>query len=397
MIDKFAMSPIKVQAFIGTRPEAIKMAPLAIALEADRRFNFKLCLTGQHSEMLHQALEAFDLKIDADLELMRPDQTLASLSAKIIEGASLEIGKFKPELVLVHGDTTTALSVAIAAFYLGVPVAHVESGLRTHNIQSPFPEEFNRQTIARIASLNFAPTEMSKKNLLDEGIDPSKIFVTGNTIVDAANLAIALIDSKPELRKEISHELNSKLGFDPNLSPFVIVTQHRRENLGSGLDSVLEAVAEFASKNKDKKIIFPVHLNPRVRQAVTSSLSTFENISLCEPLSYLPFTWLIRNCLFLISDSGGIQEEAIGLGKHVIVTRESTERSEGLGTGFLHLTGTSRTQIESAITRLIERKNSTTENSYIPNPYGDGNASQKIISKMLDFIKGPDSAAATTN
>ena len=380
MIETLTNDSIGVLLFVGTRPEAIKMAPLALLLKSDPRFEFKLCLTGQHSDMLYQALDVFGLKADVDLKVMEPNQDLSTLTAKILVGASKIIKESRPDIVLVHGDTTTAYAVAMAAFYSETRVGHVEAGLRTKDIQSPFPEEFNRQAIARIAFWNFTPTEKSKLNLLAEGVPEGKVFVTGNTVVDASNFVLGRINSNISLRHEIESEINEKLGFDPSSSKYVLITQHRRENLGEGLLQVLDAIAALAARNPNILFVFPVHLNPRVQESVREKLSDLDNVRLCGPISYQPFTWLLSNCMFAISDSGGIQEEAIGLGRTVLVTRENTERPEGLETGLLKICGTNRDKIVSLAEDSINNfETMVDEHANLSNPYGDGRTSEKIL------------------
>lgn len=360
----------------GTRPEAIKMAPLVNAFNSSEEFETKVCVTAQHRQMLDQVLEFFSITPDYDLDLMKPNQNLYSLTADIIVGLKDVLEDFRPDYVYVHGDTTTTMAASIASFYSGAQVCHVEAGLRTHNKRAPFPEEINRQITGRVSDFHFAPTEKSKSNLLAENVNEESILVTGNTVIDA------LMQSSERL-KEYS---NSEIEILENLiipnSKIILVTGHRRENHGEGFINICKALKAIALSNPSVQIIYPVHLNPNVQKPVFEYLSGVSNISLIEPLAYPAFVWLMNRSYLIITDSGGVQEEAPSLGKPVLVMRETTERPEAVDAGTVILVGTDSEKIISECTTLLNSSEAYQAMSRLHNPYGDGHACKRIV----DFI-----------
>lgn len=370
----------KILFVIGTRPEAIKMAPLIIqCLEQKNDFNTKVCLTAQHRQMLDQVLNFFSIKADYDLDLMKPNQNLHTLTADIIVGLKSIYEDFKPDWVLVHGDTTTSTAAALSAFYSGIPVAHVEAGLRTFNKLAPFPEEMNRSITARIANLHFAPTKASKNNLIKENIALNQIVVTGNTVIDALKLGLQKVDEGSN--KEIQH-LKSIINFDKKI---ILVTGHRRENFGDGFENICAALQQLAHAFQDDvEIVYPVHLNPNVQGPVKKLLINQSNIKLVEPLNYEAFIWMMNKSFIIITDSGGVQEEAPSLGKPVLVMRDITERPEAVEAGTVILVGTNKTKIFDEANKLLLNENYYTQMSGKHNPYGDGLASQRIITTLKE-------------
>ena len=367
----------KVLLVFGTRPEAIKMAPLVKEFKKyPKFFETKVCVTAQHREMLDQVLNFFDIQPDFDLNLMKPGQNLFSLTSSIITELQAVLSDFKPEYVLVHGDTTTTMGASIAAFYSGATVCHVEAGLRTHNKKSPFPEEINRQVTSRISDLHFAPTQISKDNLLKENISVSSILITGNTVIDALLESVKRVSVNPSA---IVKELDQ--GFVDR--EVILVTGHRRENHGEGFERICKALKEIAVKRPDTVIVYPVHLNPKVLEPVNRHLSGINNIKLINPLSYPDFIWLMNRSKLIITDSGGVQEEAPSLGKPVLVMRDTTERPEAVSAGTVILVGTDTKLIVSEALDLLSNKGRYELMSKLHNPYGDGNASNRIVS----FIK----------
>ncbi|MBS1671485.1 MAG: UDP-N-acetylglucosamine 2-epimerase (non-hydrolyzing) [Bacteroidetes bacterium] len=364
---------------IGTRPEAIKIAPLIIKLKKlNNKFNTKVCLTAQHRQMLDQVLEFFEIQADYDLNLMKPNQNLHTLTADIITSIKPVYEDFKPDWVLVHGDTTTSTAAALAAFYSGINVAHVEAGLRTFNKKAPFPEEMNRNITGRIADLHFAPTKASKKNLLNEAIEENTIYVTGNTVIDALKLGITKVN---ENSHEIAH-LKSIINFQKKI---ILVTGHRRENFGDGFENICEALKTLAEKyNNDIEIVYPVHLNPNVQNPVNKLLSNQPNIKLIQPLNYEAFIWIMNKSYIIITDSGGVQEEAPSLGKPVLVMREVTERPEAVEAGTVILVGTNKEKIINESEKLLTNSSYYTQMSNKHNPYGDGLASDRIVAILND-------------
>jgi|TARA_B100001059_G_C17822143_1_gene578985 UDP-N-acetylglucosamine 2-epimerase (non-hydrolysing) len=363
----------------GTRPEAIKMAPLVQSFLADSSFITKVCVTAQHREMLDQVLEFFEITPDYDLDVMKPNQNLYSLTATIIEGMKLVLEEVNPDYVYVHGDTTTSMAVGIAAFYSGAKVCHVEAGLRTYDRQYPFPEEFNRQLTGKIADYHFAPTTLSEKNLLQENTNKDNIIVTGNTVIDALFFGIEKVNSNNFIDSEIEN-LKEVLDFQQKI---ILVTGHRRENHGQGLLNICSALKFIATNNPEIQIIYPVHLNPNVEKPVHELLSGIDNIVLVKPLAYAAFIWLMEKSYLIITDSGGIQEEAPSLGKPVLVTRDTTERPEAVEEKTVLLVGTNTQKIIEETQKLISDTNYYKGMSLLHNPYGDGKASSRIV----DFIK----------
>ena len=372
------MEAKRVLVVFGTRPEAIKMAPVIEALERDPLFDVRVCVTAQHREMLDQVLELFGIRPHYDLDIMRPDQTLFDVTRQVLSGMEGILREASPDLVLVHGDTTTTFATAMAAFYLGIDVGHVEAGLRTWNIRSPWPEEANRQLTARLSRFHFAPTEQSRENLLREQVPSGAIHVTGNTVIDALLRVREKIRTVPELEAEIRAGIRGVP--DPAIfeAPFILVTGHRRENFGEGFRNICRALGEIARKHPEVPIIYPVHLNPNVRRPVSEILGAVESVHLIEPLDYLSFVYLMDRSRLLLTDSGGIQEEAPSLGKPVLLMRETTERPEGVEAGTVTLVGTDPDRIVRETLRLLEDDEYYRRRSEAKNPYGDGRAAQRI-------------------
>ncbi|MCB0453609.1 MAG: UDP-N-acetylglucosamine 2-epimerase (non-hydrolyzing) [Aequorivita sp.] len=359
----------------GTRPEAIKMAPLVQKFLKNKNFETKVCVTAQHREMLDQVLDFFGIIPDFDLDLMRPNQNLYTLTATIIENMKPVLDEVKPDYVYVHGDTTTSMAVGIAAFYSGAKICHVEAGLRTFDRQYPFPEEFNRQLTGKIADYHFSPTALSKKNLLVENIKEENILVTGNTVIDALLYGIEKVNAENFKDKEIE-SLKTLLDFQKRI---ILVTGHRRENHGDGLISICDALKTIAQNNPEIDIIYPVHLNPNVMGPVNKLLGGIENIHLVSPLAYPAFIWLMEKSYLIITDSGGIQEEAPSLGKPVLVTRTTTERPEAVDEGTVLLVGTDRARIVAETEKLLNNTEYYNAMSLLHNPYGDGKTSERIV------------------
>ena len=372
---------IKILSIFGTRPEAIKMAPVIKALENETSIESLICVTAQHRDMLDQVLELFEIKPDYDLDLMTPDQNLVDLTAVCLKRLSEVLGKCKPDRVLVHGDTTTSFVAALACYYSRIPVAHVEAGLRTNNIYSPWPEEMNRRLTDTICDLHFAPTQKAKENLLKSGIPETCIHITGNTVIDA----LLDISRRIEAKKNIIQSINPKIIKLINKKRIILVTGHRRENFGKAFEEICEALAIIADR-PDVQIIYPVHLNPNVQKPVTRILGRHANIHLVPPQNYLNFVYLMIKSFFIITDSGGIQEEAPALGKPVLVLRDVTERSEGLDAGTIKLVGANRSNIIDEAFSLLDDKLLYKEMSNAHNPYGDGQAGARIMEKL---ISGP--------
>lgn len=338
------------------------------------------CVTAQHREMLDQALKVFDISPDIDLNLMKKGQDLFDISSAVMLGMRRVIQKERPDLILVHGDTTTSSFASIASFYAGVPVGHIEAGLRTGNIYSPFPEEFNRRLTALTAKFHFAPTEVARKNLLGEGIDDQSIFVTGNTVIDAMLLVLARIESNVARKQSLVDYLNLKLPFNWQGNRYVLITGHRRENFGEGFLQIAMALNDLALSFPEIHFVYPVHLNPNVQQPIISTLSHLHNIHLVEPFEYEPFLYLLKHCHLVLTDSGGIQEEAPSLSKPVVVMRDTTERPEGVLAGTALLVGSDRAKIFSAVSELLNSEDAYKKMSYAHNPYGNGRACESIAS-----------------
>lgn len=367
------MRKINVLVAFGTRPEAIKMAPVVNALQADASFDTKVLVTAQHREMLDQVLAVFDIKPDFDLDIMKPNQTLTQISSNILGRMDDVFNEFRPEIVLVHGDTLTAFVVAQAAFYNQIDIGHVEAGLRTYDLTSPWPEEGNRQLISRIARLHFAPTQISYQSLVNEGLKKENIYITGNTVIDAL-LSVVSYDNLP--LPKLSDELFFKL--DPK-DKIVLITGHRRENFGEGFKNICLALKYLAKNNPNVKFIYPVHLNPNVKNVVNSYLSDINNIALIPPQSYLEFINLMKHSYIILTDSGGIQEEAPSLGIPVLVMRETTERPEAISAGTVKLVGTNQESIISNVQALLDDNVLYRKMSEASNPYGDGCSAKKIV------------------
>ena len=367
---------MKVLSIFGTRPEAIKMAPLVKALASDCSIEAKVCVTAQHREMLDQVLDLFQIKPDYDLNIMKQGQDLSDITSRIILGLRPIFEDFKPDWVLVHGDTTTTFSASLAAFYHHIKVGHVEAGLRTGNMLSPWPEEANRTLTGKLASLHFAPTETSKGNLLRELVDETNIVVTGNTVIDA------LLDVRDNLLQKENVQEKYRRQFSWIDKPFVLVTGHRRESFGTGFESICQALHDIAIKYPHYKIIYPVHLNPNVLEPVNRILANIENVHLIEPLDYLPFVYLMDRAHIILTDSGGIQEEAPSLGKPVLVMRDTTERPEAIEAGTVKLVGTDPVRILKEVSYLIEDEKHYVSMSRSHNPYGDGEACVRIIEAL---------------
>ena len=366
---------MKILTVFGTRPEAIKMAPLALALAADPRFEAKVCVTGQHREMLDQVLDLFEIKPEFDLNIMKPGQDLTDVTTGILQGMKGVFAQFKPDMVLVHGDTATTLATTLAAYYQQIPVGHVEAGLRTGNIYSPWPEEGNRKLTGSLAKLHFAPTDTSKANLLREGIAADEIVITGNTVIDALLGVVDKLECDEVLQKRFTEQFNF-LAADRRM---VLVTGHRRESFGGGFERICQALANTAHAFPDVDIIYPVHLNPNVREPVNRLLSDMHNVHLIEPLDYLPFVYLMNRSHIILTDSGGIQEEAPSLGKPVLVMRDTTERPEAIAAGTVKLVGTQVSSITQSLHELLTRQTTYKAMSFAHNPYGDGQACQRIL------------------
>jgi len=374
------LPPLKVLCVFGTRPEAIKMAPLVLALQADARFACRLCVTAQHRQMLDQVLELFHLVPDDDLDLMRAGQSLAGLSARALEALDDVLQREPPDIVLVHGDTTTSFIAGLAAFYRRIPVGHVEAGLRTGNLYAPWPEEFNRRVTGIVAQLHFAPTQRAANALRGEGVPAERIHITGNTVIDALKLVSRRLDQEPPLAAQQAAGL-------PALDParrLILVTGHRRENFGDGFEQICAALAELADR-PDVQIVYPVHLNPNVQAPVHALLSGRPNVHLIAPQDYLPFVWLLKQSFLVLTDSGGLQEEAPVLGKPVLVMRETTERPEAVEAGTAVLVGADHPRIVAAVNRLLDDEAAYHRMAHALNPYGDGTAAQQIAAALAHW------------
>ena len=379
-----SMSKKKVMVVFGTRPEAIKMAPLVHALKAvPEQFEVQVCVTAQHRHMLDQVLNVFDIIPDIDLDIMKTAQSLSQITAIVLQGIQEELTNNKPDLVLVHGDTTTTLATAMAAFYVGIAIAHIEAGLRTHNLFAPFPEEFNRQVVSKIARWHFAPTELSRNNLLIDGVSSEKIIVTGNTVIDSLYWVLGRIDSDAKRSESLSMFLQGMLPFAWQSSRFVLVTGHRRENFGDGFLQICKAIRNLARQFSEVHFVYPLHLNPNVQNPVRSLLSELDNVHLIEPLDYEPFAQLLKHCYIVLTDSGGIQEEAPSLGKPVLVMRDVTERPEAVSAGTVELVGADEKRISNAVALLLTDENRHQSMSTAHNPYGDGKACNRIVNSLL--------------
>jgi UDP-N-acetylglucosamine 2-epimerase (non-hydrolysing) len=379
---------MKLLFVFGTRPEAIKLAPVFLELSGRPSFDCKICVTGQHREMLTQVLDLFELRPDWNLDLMRPNQDLAYLTGAILSGVGEVLDAFRPDRVIVQGDTTTTFAGALAAFYHRIPVAHVEAGLRTDNIYSPWPEEVNRRLVTHIADLHFAPTARARENLQREGVGCDRILVTGNTGIDALLRIAALLDKRPDLRSRCAAVLPAHFTG----RRIILMTGHRRESFDGGIARICRAMARIADRG-DTAIVFPVHRNPNVRQAI-EPLRRHPNVLLTEPVDYPELVFLLKRCHFVVTDSGGIQEEAPSFGKPVLVTRETTERPEAMELGLAKLVGTDKELLFSQMTALLDDPDAYSRMSQVANPYGDGRASCRIALHLMAEAGMPRSEAA---
>jgi UDP-N-acetylglucosamine 2-epimerase (non-hydrolysing) len=374
------MSKKKIMLVFGTRPEAIKMAPLYHALMARQEdFETLVCITAQHRQLLDQMLRVFEITPHIDLNVMKSSQDLVDITASVLTGMRGVFKSFVPNMALVHGDTTTTLATAMAGFYCGVPVGHVEAGLRTYDLHAPFPEEFNRQVVTKLARWHFAPTTLSRRNLLQEKVPESDIVVTGNTVIDTLLWSLARIDENIDRRQSIVDFLSNLLAFSWQSTRFVLITGHRRENFGNGFLQICEALKALAARYPDVHFVYPVHLNQNVQRPVRSILTGLFNVHLIEPLDYEPFIYLLKYSYLVLTDSGGIQEEAPCLGKPVLVMRDVTERPEAVDAGTVRLVGSSMEKIIANVSDLLENKESYRSMARAHNPYGDGKACERII------------------
>ncbi|MDC7871762.1 UDP-N-acetylglucosamine 2-epimerase [Pantoea ananatis] len=371
---------MKVLTVFGTRPEAIKMAPLVQALAQDPAFESRLCVTAQHREMLDQVLSLFQLQPDYDLNVMRPEQGLTEITCRILQGMHTVLLDFKPDIVLVHGDTTTTLAASLAAFYQQIPVGHVEAGLRTGDLASPWPEEGNRKLTGHLARLHFTPTLRSRQNLLDENLADDSIVVTGNTVIDA----LLWVRDRVLDDNDINAQLASRYPFLDDSKKLVLVTGHRRESFGEGFERICSALAQIARQHPHAQIVYPVHLNPNVHEPVNRILRGIDNIVLIDPQEYLPFVWLMNRAWLILTDSGGIQEEAPSLGKPVLVMRETTERPEAVEAGTVKLVGTDTARIVNEVSTLLNDDEAWQTMSRAHNPYGNGEACGRILQALKD-------------
>ena len=383
----------KILLVFGTRPEAIKMAPLVKEFQKHPAiFDVKVCVTAQHRQMLDQVLDIFEINPEYDLNIMAPGQDLYDITSKVLLGMRDVLKGFKPDVVCVHGDTTTSMTAGLASFYQQIKIGHVEAGLRTYNLQSPWPEEMNRQITDRICDYYFAPTEQSRQNLLNEGVADEKIHVTGNTVIDALCWVVAKINHDHALQHKLIDQIQ-KSGY-PGIANFqlstfnsrlILVTGHRRENFGEGFLNICNALKEIAVKYPELDIVYPVHLNPNVQKPVYDLLSGVKNIYLIHPLDYLPFVYLMQKCYLILTDSGGVQEEAPSLGKPVLVMRNTTERPEALEAGTVKLVGTDRTTIIENVNLLLNNSSVYSQMSQSHNPYGDGKACERIVNVLSEL------------
>ena len=377
----------KILLVFGTRPEAIKMAPLVKKLQANpEEFQTIVCVTGQHREMLDQVLRLFDIVPEYDLNIMKPNQDLYDITSRILLGMRDVLREVQPDIVLVHGDTTTSMAAALAAFYQQIPVGHVEAGLRTGNIYSPWPEEMNRLMTGRISTVHFSPTPLAKQNLLQEHVDEAKIVVTGNTVIDALQMVVERLRNDEQLASEVKDKVLN-MGYDVNRlgedRRLVLITGHRRENFGEGFLNICHAIKNLSEKYPNVDFVYPMHLNPNVRKPVLEILGEgAENVYLIEPLDYLPFVYMMQHSTLILTDSGGVQEEAPGLGKPVLVMRDTTERPEAVEAGTVLLVGTNREKIEQGVSMLLDDSDCYRRMSEAVNPYGDGLACERIVKKL---------------
>ncbi len=378
--------PKKIMLVFGTRPEAIKMAPVVQRLKAEPNFfDVQTCVTAQHRQMLDQVLKTFDITPDFDLDVMKPGQDLFDVTASVLVEMKGIFSHSKPDAVLVHGDTTTTLATALAGFYAGVPIGHVEAGLRTHDLYAPFPEEFNRQVASKVTRWHFAPTELSRTNLIAERVDDESITVTGNTVIDALHWVLNRIETDKDRSSRVIKSLSRATSFDWQAERFVLITGHRRENFGDGFLQICEALRELAYRFRDVHFVYPVHLNPNVQAPVHRILADLPSVHLIEPLDYEPFIYLLKHSYIVLTDSGGIQEEAPSLGKPVLVMREVTERPEAVEAGTVELVGANRDRIVASVALLLKDEEHYSKMALAHNPYGDGNACDRIACILRDI------------
>ena len=375
----------QIAIFIGTRPEAIKMAPVIEALNQSEEANPIVISTGQHREMLAQVTDLFNISVDHDLDVMQPNQTLSSLSARLMQSIDSLLDSIKPDFALVQGDTTTVLMAALTCFYHRIPIGHVEAGLRTGNIWSPYPEEANRKLASNLMSLFFPPTELSRENLVREGFPNNRIFVTGNTVIDALHIELQQ-HKNSTIRGQVDDHLSQLLGRDWPEQPFILITGHRRENFGEGFHSICQAIEELAKRFPQHLFVYPVHLNPQVQKPVYDLLGKLPNIKLIPPQQYRFFVALMNACSLVLTDSGGVQEEAPGLGKPVLVMRDTTERPEGVHAGTVKLVGTNPSTIVHEVSMLLTDESHYRQMSESKNPYGDGFAAPRIVKAVTEFL-----------
>ena len=369
---------MRILSVVGTRPEAVKMAMVARTLSAADGIEHELCITAQHREMLDSVLRLFDLKPDYDLDVMTPEQDLTDVTGAVLNGMRGVLAEAKPDRVLVQGDTTTVLATALAAFYAGIPVGHVEAGLRTGDMSAPWPEEMNRRLADALSDRHYAPTETARKRLIDEGLPDPGIVVTGNTVIDALLHVVRRLDSDPVLRTEAS----ARIPLPEGGRRLILVTGHRRESFGAGFEAICRAIAQISTRD-DVEIVYPVHLNPRVREPVFRHLADLPNVHLIEPLDYLAFVHLMNEAYLILTDSGGIQEEAPSLGKPVLVMRDTTERPEAVAAGTVRLVGTDAERITTETARLLDEQNTYAAMARVHHPYGDGRASKRILEDLI--------------
>lgn len=366
----------KIMLVFGTRPEAIKMAPLVKELQKEKRFDVKVCVTAQHREMLDMVLDLFEITPDFDLDIMKHGQTISDITCRVIKGMEEVFSKEKPDILLVHGDTTTTFAASLAAFYAKVPVGHVEAGLRSYDIYSPYPEEMNRRLTTCMSAINFAPTEGNKINLINESVEKNSIIITGNTVIDAL---LSVVDK--------NFKFNSKLDqIDFESKKVILLTCHRRENWGKPMQDIFTCVRDIVEENLDVEVIFPMHMNPKIRELAKEKLSDNSRIHLIEPLDYLPFANLMNKCYLIMTDSGGIQEEAPALGKPVVVLRKETERPEAVKAGTVEIAGIEYDDIKSSVESLIKDSKKYEKMSKSINPYGNGEACQKIRENLIKLF-----------
>lgn len=390
LVIEVTKSPIKTLSIFGTRPEAIKMAPLVIQLKNDDRFESKVCVTAQHREMLDQVLELFELMPDYDLNIMKAGQGLTGVTTAILRGLKPVLEDFKPDVILVHGDTATTFAASLAAYYQQIPIAHVEAGLRTSNLYSPWPGEGNRRLTGSLATLHFAPTQTSRQNLLNEGVRPDSIYVTGNTVIDAL---LSVSEKLGSPSSPLQAQLDEQFSFLPKANRMVLITGHRRENFGDGFERICQALVNVARDFPAVEFVYPVHLNPNVREPVQRLLAGISNVHLIEPQDYLPFVYLMTRSYLILTDSGGVQEEAPALGKPVLVMRDTTERPEAVDAGTVKLVGTDVESITSHLSHLLTDEAAYRAMSFAHNPYGDGHACAKIREALMT-LHGEKSGSA---